>query len=336
MALTISNTDVVSQFGAYYINEGQNIDNLKGQLFATADTESLFPLRVTDETIFRNVSTEQSSVLQPFQSGWTPMGNLDFEPLVVPLYRLKIDLETDPENLVASYLGFLAGQQAVDRGAWPFVRWWLETCIIPKAQEDRELNEVWGGVFAAPTAGTAGAAGTSMNGIRKQLKNIEAASSGLNLALGALPTSSSVTGNNAVGAPLWLLAMVDYIETFCATIPAVLRAKGGTIAVSDHVFNAFRKGQRQKYNLQYEMVSDFTQVVEFPQFTLKRCLSMGSSDNIWWSPDMNKVRLLKAGANENVFKIETVKRAVSAYTDWWFGLGFIRADYVVYNGQDLT
>lgn len=335
MALTITNTDVVTQFGAYYINEGQNVDNIKGQLFAPSETADLFPLRITDETIFRNVSSEQSSVVQGFQSAFTDMGNLDFDPLTIPLFRLKIDLKTDPENLVSSYLGFLAGD-GVDRLSWPFVRWWIEKCILPKQQEDIELNEMYYGVQANPTPGTASTPGTNLNGIKFQLAALNTASLGLNLDLGALPTSSSVTGTNAQGAPNWLLAMVDYIETFAASISPVLRNEGGTIAVSDQVFQAFTKGQRLKYNLFYEMVGNTTQLQNFPQFKIKRCLSMGTSNNIWWSPDKNKVRLLKSGGNQNVFKMETLQRMVYAYTDYWMGFGFLRPDFVVYNGQDLS
>ena len=276
-------------------------------------------------------------VLQPFQSGWTPQGNIDFEPLVTPLYRLKIDLQADPENLVSSYLGFLAGP-GVDREAWPFIRWWIEMCIIPKAAEDRELNEVWGGLFQAPTPGIVGAPGTAMNGIKSQIIGLNNNNLGLNLALGAIPNVTNTPGTDTLGRPKWLLAIVDYMEEFCLSIPPVLRAKGGIIGVSDATFQAFRQGQRMKYSQFYAQVVDaaLDTVVNFPQFKLQSCLSMGTSDMVWWSPDMNKVRLIKSGANENVFKMECLQRNVYAYTDWWFGLGFIRADFVVYNGQDLT
>ena len=71
-------------------------------------------------------------------------------------------------NKIDLFVAFLTGDD-IDVKQWPFVRWFIEEYIIPQIHQDYELNEVYKGVYAAPTPGTAGAVSTSMNGIGKTI-----------------------------------------------------------------------------------------------------------------------------------------------------------------------
>jgi hypothetical protein len=54
-------------------------------------------------------------VVQPFQKAFTPIGTFKFKPNEFSLYKLKIDMQEYPDDLEATYLGFLADLPEADR-----------------------------------------------------------------------------------------------------------------------------------------------------------------------------------------------------------------------------
>jgi hypothetical protein len=104
-------------------------------------------------------------VVQPFQKQFTPLAGVTFQPVEIKQFRMKVGAQEYPDELEATWLGFLDSPE-VDRKAWPFVRWYVEVYLIPQIKQDIELNEIYQGVYAAPEAGTPGAAGTSMDGLK--------------------------------------------------------------------------------------------------------------------------------------------------------------------------
>ena len=166
--------DIKTEFGNYYINQGQNAARLIQLLYRPSVTEQLFRSIVTDDTVWRMAKTAFSRLLQPFQAAWTPTGTLTATPISIQQFPMKVDVQETPDTLEATWLGFLA-DSSLDRKTWPFVRWLIESHLIPQILEEYELNEIYLGVRVEPTAGVAGAAGTSMNGIRKQINDFVAA-----------------------------------------------------------------------------------------------------------------------------------------------------------------
>src|SRR5690348_9748556 len=88
MLFTISAADVVSEWGAYYINQGQNMDSLISEIYTPSETAAIFPLQEIDDTIGRKVEANLDRVLQPFQKAFTPIGTAEFTPKEIPMYRL--------------------------------------------------------------------------------------------------------------------------------------------------------------------------------------------------------------------------------------------------------
>ena len=73
--------DIIAEFGAYYINQGQNASRLVQLLYRKSVTDSLFRSIVTDDTVYRASQTRLGRILQPFQKGWTPLGAMSATPI---------------------------------------------------------------------------------------------------------------------------------------------------------------------------------------------------------------------------------------------------------------
>jgi hypothetical protein len=182
--------DIISEFGNYYINQGQNMARLVKLLNRAALTETLLTPMVTDETLYRGAQSQFSRVVQPFQAKWTPLANLKVTPVEIKLFKQKIDLDLEPHVLEATWLGFLTGDQ-IDPAEWPFIRWYMEVHLVPQVPLDMEMHELYAGKYVAPQEGVPGAAGTSMDGIKTIINGHIGTGRITPIALGAIPTTSN-------------------------------------------------------------------------------------------------------------------------------------------------
>lgn len=312
-------TDIVSEYGSYYLNHGQNKNDLAAKFFRPSETAKYFAKQPTSDTVARNGAASIDRVLQGFQKAFTPIGNLTFKPNPVNLYQLKVDKQEYPDEIVDSWLGFLEGE-GIDRAAWPFVRWMMEEHIIPQLHEDFELNEAYKGVYAAPTPGTAGAAGTAMNGIKKQIADYITAGRSVAIAMGAVPTDE--------------IDFCTYVETFVASLPMELRKRIDGLFMNEDLHLRYKEGKRKKYNLQYAQTTDLETVFHYPNARVIGLASHNGSNKIWTTTPKNRKRWIK---KENAITAPAVKefsaRAISIYTDWWEVLGFVYPEIVYATDQ---
>lgn len=311
--------DIISEFGAYYINQGQNMSRIVKILNQKSVTENAFTTVVTDDTKWTASESTITRLLQPFQKDWTPLGDVGFKPVSIEQYPFKMDFEDTPDDLEPTWLGFLADGD-LDRTQWPFVRWLIEVHLLPQIQEDYELNEIFGGVYAAPTAGTPGAAGTGMNGI-KQIRNAHITDGKIvPITIGALETTPE--------------AFVEQIEEFSDLINIRYAMQNMELNMSTTLAKRYRRGYRKLYGKD----TDFDGVkssVEDTNLTVVGKPSHEGSDIIWCTPKSNAVRLLKKKQNMNRVRVETAKRAVQIFTDFYSGIGFVIPQIVFTNDSEL-
>ncbi len=163
---TITATDVIAEWGALYRKGDQSTKDIMTMLMQKSVTESYFPVRLTQNTVMERVTAVFARVLQRFQTTYTPIGGTTFKPAKIGLYKLKIDLQENPDTLEETWLGFLSGE-GLDRKQWPFMKWYLAQALI-QADKDLELNEIYSGIPGSITPGTATAAGTSLLGIKNR------------------------------------------------------------------------------------------------------------------------------------------------------------------------
>jgi hypothetical protein len=312
MAIDVS--EVVSEFGSYYINEGQNMARLTKKLHRPSITAGYFKLMPTMDTLYRVSDAEITRVLQPFQKQFTPIGTTTFKPHSIPLYKLKVDVEEYPEDIVDSWLGFLEGE-GIDPEQWPLVRYWLEELVAPKAEEEFELNEAYSGVYAAPTPGTAGAEGTGMDGLAQVFTTLAAR---INvIAMGAVPTAA--------------VDFCNYVEEYVKQLEKEHRKRIDHLFMNEDLELLYKEGRDQKYNTNYSQDADVLKVKYFPNLSVVGLPSMGDSNKIWCTLPQNRVRMLKK-ANKPM-KVESAKRLVNAYTDYSIALNFLRPESVFTTDQ---
>lgn len=312
--------DIKTEFGAYYIGSGQNLTRLVRQLRDKAVTDQLFTTRVTDDTKYQASETRTERLLQPFQKSWTPIGGTEFVPISIEQFKMKMDHEQTPDDIEASWLGFLADNN-LDRKAWPLIRWLIEAELLPQLKKDYELNEIYKGVFAQPANGTAGAAGTAMNGIEMIINGHITSGRISPISMGAMPTDN--------------VDIVNYFEDFCDQINDLYWGEAMVIGTNPQIKRAFDRGYKAKYGKDTDYTTNTKGAVDMTNFVVQGLPSMRGKNKIWTSPKDNCIRLVKKSANIDKVMVESVDRTVKIFTDWWTGIGFLIPEIVFTNDLEL-
>jgi hypothetical protein len=328
--MAINVTDVVSQFGAYYKPGSDNERNLRDTLYKASGVAALFQERPTEDTIWRGTLSSLDRVVQPFQKGFTAIGTITFKPNQFDLFKLKIDKSEYPDEIEATYLGFLASIPDADRANWPFVRFLIERHIMPRKNEDMVL-EYYEGVYAAPTPGTAGAAGTSMNGLRKVIRDYNTAGR-TNLGNGAIATGAAAADD---------ADFCTQIEEFIESVPVQFRNRIDAVVMSETLARKYRRGKRKKYGVTVNYLtgngnSDLSTVEDQPNVSVIGDICMEGSELFFTTIAENRIRPVKKAVLGDTMKIESLKREVFLYTDWWEALNFEVPEFIFHNDQDLS
>ena len=318
MALAIA--DVITQFGAYYLNNGQNLTRLYQLLRRATTTESMFTPVNTDDTIWRAAKQLFSRVVQPFQKAFTPLASVTFVPVEIKQFKMKVDAQEYPDELEATWLGFLDGPE-IDRKAWPFVRWYVEVYLIPQVKQDIELLEIYQGVYAAPTAGTPGAASTSMDGLKKTINGHVTAGRITPIATGTLATEPA--------------DFVDQMEEWADGIHKAYWSIPMMLGISETLQRRFLRGQERKYG-RNTGGGALGNVINNTNITLTGLPSHQDTEKWWCTPVGNAIMLRKRIQNQTAVQIESVDRLLKFFTDFSMGIGFIIPEIVFTNDRDLV
>lgn len=301
MAITITN--IVSEYGAYYIAGGQNEKRLMRLLLFGRETVKYARKIKTNDTVYRLANSKMTNLVQGFQKAYTPKGDLAFEPNPIQLFKLKVDLDIFPDDIEDNWLGFLADNN-LSRKEWPLIRYIMESHFYQQIDDDMESLVYYKGVYAAPTAGTAGLTGNSMDGLEKLLKGSKI--NHVTLASGALDKAT----------------IYDQTEEFFDFVSERYQNKQMIIGMSPSWKRAFLKDKR---SLGYYDISSSKEINDTLDFSPARVVglpSMIGSDDLWATPVDNFLHITKKGENAGKVKVEESKRCVSIMTDWYEGLGF--------------
>lgn len=319
MADQLDITEIISEFGSYYKDNGQGVKDIRKKLMIMSDTDKLFYKSPTKDTQLQGGNVEISDVLQAYQDTFTPMGDTTFTTRKIDLYPIKVDWERNPTKIWNSWLGFLASE-SVSRKDWPIIRYIIDNLILNKMSENWELKAVFGGSVSAVTPGTALDVSGAVNGIKKLINASVTAGDTTPITLGAVPTDP--------------VDFVDYMEAYADAIPEHVKPFLQQIAMSQTLFKRFRKGMRTKYNMNYAQ-AELTTIID-TNLAVEGFRSHEGSTKVWTTIKGNAVLGIKNPANERVFKVEEAKRMVSIYTDFWKGIGFWQPEYIYTNDVDLS
>jgi hypothetical protein len=298
-------TDVLTEFGAYYEKSPANAKRVLQLLMQPSVTAQIMTPIKSDDTIYKLGKATIQSIVQPFQKSWTPKDAMEVVPNKIEVFEMKVDEEIYPDDIEASWLGFLAGT-SLDRSKWPLIKWMIEKFYIPKIKEDLELSEIYKGEFADPTPGTAGASGTSMNGLRKKISDGITDGSVQHIDLGALSPET----------------IFDQVEEFVDGISDIYQHTAMPVCMSPSWARAYFRDKRAQGFYDYKSDKDINANIDFTPQKVIALPSMAGTNDIFATPSANMIYLTKRTAGKNSFKVETLKRLVFFFADWWEGVGF--------------
>ena len=303
--MSITTAAIIAEYGAYYQDAGQNKKRILTMLSQGRQITGFATPIKTDDTIFRLANATFRSLVQPFQKTFTQKGGVEIVPNEIRQFRFKIDDEFMPDELYATWLGFLTAKQ-VDRKEWPFVKWLIEVYYNRQIDQDMELNEYYKGVYAAPVAGVAGADGTGMNGLKKLIQ--EGVDAG--------------TINPVNIGPLTTESIFDQVEEFTDKIAEVYQGIPMDICMSQHWAKKYLQDKRAQGFYQRKSDKEVNLDVDFTPQTVKGMACMVGTNDIFCTPSENFLHISPATITKNTFKLEESKRSVAVLGDWSEGLGF--------------
>lgn len=299
--MAINKTDIIKEYGAYYKAGSENEKRLKRLLLFGRETTKLATEIKTDDTIYQLGQSKISSLVQSFQKGFTPKGDLTFTPNEIRLFHFKVDLEISPDDISDSWLGFLESN-SLTRKEWPLVRYIMESHFYQQIDDDMERLVYYKGVYVAPTTGTAGVTSAAMNGLKVQLQ------------------SSKV--NHVTLAALEASTIYDQVETFYESISEEYQGQKMIIAMSPSWRRKFLKDKRALGYYEKTGPDQIDDGIDFTPSNVIGLPSMAGTDDIWATPVGNFLHITKKGENASSANIEESKRTLAIMTDWYEGLGF--------------
>ena len=313
----ITPESVVAAFGDYYLDSGQNMSNLHMLPFEEFGTQEAATVIETNDTILREANVEVQEVLQQYQDEFTSKGGMDFDPVEIMLYNVKVDIAIVPQKLRKTWLGFLTNNDKTPEN-YPFIAWFIEQYVMMQINQDLEKKAIYTGIYKAPEIGIAGNANETMNGIEKLLVDAEAANKFDFINTGAIATAPE--------------DFVTQIEDFVQSSPELYRTEYDlTINMSRTLRDKFRRGMRKKYNMYYDQRAQLTSVVDFDNITIEGRASMMGKSRIWTTPKFNLLSPVKGFTNKNGFDIQKFDRKVKLLTDFWVGVGFVQPKLIFAN-----
>lgn len=304
---------IITEFGRYYQNSGQNQSRLIGVPFVEGRTLKIPGIRHinTKDTIYQVANPIFAKLLQQYQRAFTNKGGVEFHPNEIQLRPLKVDDIFYPRDIEESWMGFLAGDSSRNPESWPIVRYLFEVYYQHAIEEEKELDAVYKGVYEAPTAGTAGTGSKTFDGFRELLIT--------GAADEAYPINVTESGDID---ELDETTAFDQIERFSKRIASQFTHRNVVIFVAPQFERAYLEGKRAKgfYNVSTD--GEFSTRIDFTRHTVVGVESMAGTTDIFATLPENIFHLKKRDSQNGDFDIQKQDRGVKVLMDWWEAVGF--------------
>ena len=302
MGLTVSS--VVSAYGSYYENGGQNEKRVLQLLTQGRQLPGYCTPMVTNETIFRLANSTIGEIVQGFQKSFTAKGGIEIKPNEIRLYHMKVDDEFQPDDLQATWLAFWANLAEPERKNWPFVRWAIEKHYLPRIDQDMELNAYYKGVYEAPSTGVAGAASKAFQGLKAQLQ-------------------AGVDDDTITSVDIEALdkdTIFDQVELFTDGISNEYQGVEMNVFMSPYWYKKYMQDKRAQGFFTKYNANEIDGNIDFTPLNVKPLAAMTGTNDVFCTPKANLLWLYSA--DKKLLKLEEAKRSVAVMADWWEGLGF--------------
>ncbi len=260
-----------------------------------------------------------SEVIQGFQTTWSSKGDHSFTPNTIYLRNIKIDWEGQPDKFKDNYLGFLADLETdQDRAQWPYIRFVMER-LIERTHHDLENKAYGKGVYSAASGGVAGAAINTMDGLVKLARTaVNNGGHEMDLSNDPFVEAQAFDAFEEIMGDFPEEIEGEKIKIFCDPVAVrnYLRDKRNTLGT-----NIDQKASN---------VLDFSDLyMDGSGFGLVPLACLRGTNAIIATPEGNLFHARRSG-NIPAPKVESGKRTVSIFTDWWEGFGFGVNDLVYF------
>lgn len=302
--MSIIKTNLVTDFGAHYIPEGQNESRLLSAVRTPSKTASYAKPIIHDGDLYRFSNVKLGEIVQGFQKEFTKKGDVTFEPNEIRLRNLKVDLSLYPDDVKGSWLGFLQSLSDQERKNWPIVRYLLEKEVVPQMHEDMELKAYFKGEYVAPTPGTATTTAQTMDGLKKLITD------GLAGDMQTVTLTDAITKANAF----------ERVEEFVDNIDAALNSVKMRIYMDPTILRWYHQDKRNTHGSDVNYNPE-KPVVDFTNVELVGLDSMAGEKMLWATPVDNFLYLRRQNGMQKP-KVEEAAREVKLMLDWYEGLGF--------------
>ena len=321
MADTININDIITAWGEY-TNDVGNMSMVHDAVMNQLETElDMATVIETDKQILTESQAAFSEVIQAFQKEFTPKGELTLTPDEIRLRRVKVDIEFYPDEVYRGWLRFLTDSKELNRIEWPITRYIAEVWI-PKAISRDLHNNFYGAKYVAPTAGTAGPASSSFDGLKA--------------AIAAGVTAGKITPQ-AMGAPsATASAFATQIEAFAASIPELYQSEEMSVNMNKTLFRRHRAGNRSLYNQNWEQNKNQSSIMDYDNQMVVGRTSLTGVNTIFATPKSNLIIAFNPLANLNKFQLEQEDRRIKGWTDFEIGVGFINPSLFWVNDQGIS
>lgn len=189
---------------------------------------------------YTGVEVTAGSVLQPYQSQFTPNNAETFDGITSILRPIKVDLQFDDEQMQKFYSKWAANWFDPDPEGkrMTYAQYVIQNHIMPLVLED--LNKAsWNGSYSAPTPGTAGAVLDSVDGFATQIATHI--------------TDGRFTPINTGVTPTYNVATV---RTWCNSIPEPYRYRRGKIFMSKSHAQVYSDNYKSTYAGNSAVIND--------------------------------------------------------------------------------
>lgn len=316
---SVSISELVKAFGAYYIDSGQNMKNILRMLTQGSVTPSYMSQVKTNDSVFRMATYALGEIVQPFTKDWNPSDPGKFIPNEIQKRKIKIDLDVYPDDIDDSWAGFLASSNLAKKD-WPLIKFLIENYIIPRIQQDMETQVYYKGVYKAPVSGQPKVANDVMDGIEKCLQT------GVNKGTVNILTGIGVLSKATV---------LDQVEAAIDQISDIYQGTEMIVCMAPVFARAYLRDKRSQGVYQLSSDKNLNLGIDFSPNRVVPLPSMGASTDMFITPKANLLHVTDKTMNKETFKIEESKRCVSILTDWHEGVGF-GIDEVVWTNKAKT
>lgn len=306
MSSVVTTTAIVSEYGKYYVNEGQNAKRLHLALLQMPVTLEKYARHIrSKETIYRMANYQFGSVVRPFKPTFNPNSNIEFIPNEIVLRKMKADISITPDEIEESWLGFMSGDTTRNKKDWPIVRWLMEEYVAKQIGVDRELSIVYNGEYD-PDGTTPGAC---IDGVKKLLYN------------GAHNAQYPINVVNGIGA-LDASSIFDQVEKFDEAIPHIYTNQPICIFMAPSWVRAYKKDKRSQNFLFLDDINAIDESVMFTKHVIVALPSMEGTNDMWATTVDNFLWITKREGGVEKADVQAHDYDIHVMVNWWEGIGF--------------